>query len=59
MGKLIRLLREIMELMISMVLLIGAAILGAWRLEHDFDRETARTARELADRDKIQRRNRI
>jgi hypothetical protein len=29
-----------MELMISVILLLGAAVLGAWRLETDFDRET-------------------
>ncbi len=29
-----------MELLISVILLLGAAVLGAWRLETDFDRET-------------------
>ena len=29
-----------MGMMISIVLLLGAAVLGAWRLETEFDRET-------------------
>ena len=29
-----------MSIMISVILLMGAAILGAWRLETEFDRET-------------------
>jgi hypothetical protein len=29
-----------MSLMISMILLLGAALLGAWRLETEFDRES-------------------
>ena len=29
-----------MELMLAVMLLLGAAILGAWRLESEFDRES-------------------
>jgi hypothetical protein len=29
-----------MGLMISVVLLLGASVLGAWRMETEFDRET-------------------